>query len=35
MAYEDRHDAMLMEILRDKTTLIGFLESIFGFLARR
>ncbi|XP_034665951.1 nudC domain-containing protein 3 [Drosophila subobscura] len=29
-----RNDAMLMEILQDRKTIVGFLDSIFGFLRR-
>lgn len=30
-----KYDDMLVEILKDKKTIIGFLETIFGFLSRR
>ncbi|XP_022215943.1 nudC domain-containing protein 3 [Drosophila obscura] len=29
-----RNDAMLMEILQDRKTIVGFLDSMFGFLRR-
>ncbi|KAH8369478.1 hypothetical protein KR009_012092 [Drosophila setifemur] len=30
-----RNDAMLMEILQDRKTITGFLDSVFGFLRRK
>ncbi|XP_055376974.1 nudC domain-containing protein 3-like [Condylostylus longicornis] len=29
-----RHDTILMEILQERQTVVGFLQSVFGFLAR-
>lgn len=34
-AFKQKHDNMLMEILKENKSPILFLDSIFGFLSRR